>query len=142
MTNKLIKKVPIHIITAAKEAALESDCNRLNVGAVIWGWDNSIISSGCNRAPHNSKYNCKSNGHLIVEGHCIRTVHAETVAICSNLVYTGLKLLMHVTHTPCSHCIKMIIETGIIQLSWGIDYGNAAGALTVLNESQLYWGRV
>jgi dCMP deaminase len=138
--------VPNDIIDAAKFAALESDCDRLNVGAVVWEFDAIgepiILSAGHNRSPRGSKLNCRDHGHLLVDGHCVRTSHAEQVALAGIPSELTEDSFIHITHTPCPHCLKQIIESGIIMVSWETDYGNAKGAKAVLGESKLKWGRV
>lgn len=140
--GKILRLPPTWVIEEAWEVSKKSDCDRLNVGAVMWGFDNTIVSRGYNRAPTGSERNCRDHGHLMVGGHCVRTVHAETVAVTSSDRYTGNGLMVHVTHTPCPHCIKMLIETRVRQVTWSVDYGNAEGAVAVLSESRLFWGRV
>lgn len=137
--------IPKIIAETARIASLGNDCDRLRVGAVVWRFSPNgipiILSTGCNRAPRGSRLNCRDHGHLMVQGHCIRTSHAEQVALSS--IRGGAEgFFIHITHTPCPHCIKQIIEEGILAVTWSIDYGNTEGTEAVLNESKLVWGRV
>ena len=54
-------------------------CNRANVGAVLVK-DNKVIATGYNGSvsgtDHFLEYGC-----LMVEGHCVRTIHTEVNAI-------------------------------------------------------------
>ena len=51
----------------------------------------------------------------MIEGHCCRTVHAEHNAILSALCNGRDPRggTMYVTHEPCIHCRKVIIQLGI-----------------------------
>ena len=140
-----MKSVPLIVAETARTVALENDCDRLRVGAVVWCFGPNgevrILSKGCNRAPRGSAFNCRDHGHLMVQNHCVRTSHAEQVALSANKHNDNVGAYLHVTHTPCPHCIKQIIEEGIIFLTWSIDYGNTEGTKAVLTESSLRWGK-
>lgn len=69
----------LYFIRIAKEVASRSTCKRAAVGAVIVK-DNYIISTGYNGAPAGMAH-CEDVGCDVVDGHCKRTVHAETNAI-------------------------------------------------------------
>lgn len=55
------------------------------------------------------------DNHLIVEGHCIRTVHAEQNALmsCAKSGIATKDCDMIVTHSPCVVCTKLAIMAGI-----------------------------
>jgi len=53
-----------------------------------------------------------------VDGHCVRTVHAEVNAIIQAAVF-GLATkdsFCYVTHFPCLNCTKMLINARISKL--------------------------
>ena len=54
-------------------------CNRANVGAVLVK-DKKVIATGYNKSV-SGKDHCLEDGCLMVEGHCVRTIHAEVNAI-------------------------------------------------------------
>ena len=68
-----------YFMNIAQEVATRSTCDRKHVGAVIVR-DKTILSTGYNGSikglPH-----CDEAGHEMVEGHCVRTTHAEANAI-------------------------------------------------------------
>ena len=68
-----------YFMNIAREVATRSTCDRKHVGAVIVR-DKTILSTGYNGSikglPH-----CDEAGHEMVEGHCVRTTHAEANAI-------------------------------------------------------------
>ena len=54
-------------------------CNRAKVGAVLVK-DNKVIATGYNGSVSGTDH-CLEDGCLMVEGHCVRTIHAEVNAI-------------------------------------------------------------
>lgn len=92
----------------------KSTCDRSQVGVVILNKDYEIISTGYNGAPKN-RPNCGEEGHLMEEGHCVRTIHAEINAIaqCAKSGKSCLDAIMYVTYVPCGNCAKLIIQAGI-----------------------------
>ena len=85
----------------AVEVGTRSTCDRKHVGAVIVR-DKSILATGYNGSirglPH-----CDEEGHLMEEGHCVRTVHAEANAIVQ-AAKNGVRIdaaSIYVTASPC-----------------------------------------
>ena len=68
-----------YFLEIAKVVAQRSTCDRANVGAVI-ARNKVILSTGYNGAPRGLPH-CDDVGHEIVDGHCVRTIHAEANAI-------------------------------------------------------------
>jgi dCMP deaminase len=94
-------------------AATRSTCDRRHVGCVIVVNDR-VVSTGYNGslpgAPH-----CDDNGHMMVDGHCIRTVHAEANAV-AHAARVGTQLnagMAYVTVHPCPDCLKTLISAGM-----------------------------
>ena len=115
--------------------ALRSTCTRLNVGAVIVR-DNRIIASGYNGSIVDSAH-CIDHGCYIIDGHCVRTVHAEANAIlqCARFGVTTEKTDLYVTHFPCLQCCKMIIQSGISRVFYANDYKNHSYAVELFQEA-------
>lgn len=59
--------------------SLRSTCSRLSVGATIVK-DKRIVSGGYNGSIKGDEH-CIDVGCKVVEGHCVRTIHAEINAI-------------------------------------------------------------
>ena len=102
-----------YFINIAKEVSKRSTCNRKNVGAVIVR-DKTILSTGYNGSikglPH-----CDEIGHEMINGHCVRTTHAEANAIVQ-AAKNGVKINnseIYVTASPCYDCFKLIVNAGI-----------------------------
>ena len=106
----------------ARQVAKRSTCPRAAVGSVIVK-DRRILTTGYNGAPMGLPH-CTEVGCLIVEGHCLRTLHAEQNAIIQAALH-GVSVkdsTIYVTHQPCLNCAKMIINAGIVRVVYGGDY--------------------
>lgn len=102
-----------YFMNIAAEVATRSTCDRKNIGAVIVK-NKTILSTGYNGSikglPH-----CDEAGHEMVDGHCVRTTHAEANAIVqaakNGVAIDGAEI--YVTASPCYHCFKLIANGGI-----------------------------
>jgi len=103
-----------YFMNIATEVATRSTCDRKHVGAVIVR-EKTILSTGYNGSikglPH-----CDEVGHEMVDGHCVRTTHAEANAIVqaakNGVGIDGSEI--YVTASPCYNCFKLIANSGII----------------------------
>jgi dCMP deaminase len=102
-----------YFMNIAIQAATRSTCDRKHVGAVIVR-DKTILSTGYNCSirglPH-----CDDIGHMMVNDHCVATVHAEANAIIQaakhGTMINGADI--YVTASPCWDCFKLIANSGI-----------------------------
>ena len=97
----------------AKEVATRSTCDRKHVGAVIVR-DKTILSTGYNGSIKGLKH-CDEIGHEMIDGHCVRTTHAEANAIVQ-AAKNGVSINeaeIFVTASPCYICFKLIANSGI-----------------------------
>jgi dCMP deaminase len=104
------------------QVAKRSTCPRAAVGAVIVR-DKRILTTGYNGAPTGLPH-CTEAGCLMVNGHCVRTLHAEQNAIIQGALH-GVDVsgsTMYVTHQPCRNCAKMIINAGIERVVYAGHY--------------------
>lgn len=106
----------------ALQVATRSTCNRKHLGAVIVR-DRTILSTGYNGSirglPH-----CDEGDHLMENGHCVRTVHAEANAI-AQAAKNGIRLEgaeIYITASPCWTCFKLLANAGIIKINFGEFY--------------------
>ena len=67
-----------YFMNIAHQAATRSTCDRKHVGAVIVR-DKTILSTGYNGSIRGMPH-CDDVGHLMEDGHCVATVHAEANA--------------------------------------------------------------
>jgi len=120
-----------YFLTITRQVAERSTCKRAKVGAVIVR-DKNILATGYNGAPAGLAH-CTEVGCLIyesktpsgeIEENCYRTIHAEINAI-AQAAKNGVSIrdaAIYVTHTPCIHCMKVLINTGITQIFYERDY--------------------
>ena len=113
MTTK--KRAPWHtyFMQIAMQVATRSTCDRKHVGAVIVR-DKAILSTGYNGSVRGMPH-CDDVGHIMEDGHCIATVHAEANAIIQ-AARNGVRIDgadIYVTASPCWNCFKLIANSGI-----------------------------
>lgn len=109
--------------------AKRSSCNRLHVGCILVK-DNRIISQG---------YNGFLSGHphtsIVENDHEISTIHAEQNAIidCAKRGVNCNNSTAYVTHFPCIHCTKMLVQAGVKEIYYINDYKNNIELIQKLN---------
>jgi dCMP deaminase len=124
-----------YFMQIASDVAVRSTCDRAFVGAVLVR-EKHIISTGYNGSPAGLDH-CDDVGHLMVDGHCVRTVHAEVNAIIQAAVF-GLATkdaMCYVTHFPCLNCTKMLINARIARLIYRDSYRVDPIALEFLDKA-------
>lgn len=115
--------------------ALRSTCSRLAVGATIVR-DKRIIAGGYNGSTSGSDH-CIEEGCYVVDGHCIRTIHAEMNSIlqCAKFGVETAGSEIYVTHFPCLNCSKAIIQSGIKRVYYSVDYKNHPYAVELFKQA-------
>lgn len=114
--------------------SLRSTCTRLEVGATLVK-DRRIIAGGYNGAVSGDNH-CIDHGCYVVDGHCIRTIHAEMNALlqCAKLGISTDGAEIYVTHFPCLHCTKAILQAGIKKIYYLHDYHNDPYAIELIQK--------
>ena len=111
-----------YFMNIAREIATRATCDRKHVGALIVR-DRTILSTGYNGSVRGLPH-CDEIGHMMVEGHCVRTIHAENNAIIqaakNGTAITGSDI--YVTASPCWSCFKMIANADIKRIVFGEFY--------------------
>jgi dCMP deaminase len=122
---------PEYFMTITAQVAERSTCPRAKVGAVIVR-DKNILATGYNGAPAGLPH-CTELGCLLytsrtpageTEENCYRTIHAEINAI-AQAAKNGASIRdadIYITHTPCIHCLKVLINTGIRRVFYEKEY--------------------
>lgn len=110
-----------YFMDMATLASERSTCDRLAVGCVLVK-DNRVIATGYNGSIHKHEH-CDEVGHLMVEGGCKRTIHAESNAIlqCARNGIATDGAIAYVNHQPCPDCTKALNQAGI----WKVLYQHA-----------------
>ena len=111
-----------YFMDIAKVISSRSTCERKFVGAVIVR-DRTILSTGYNGSirglPH-----CSEVGHMMEDGHCVATVHAEANAIIQ-AAKNGVAIegaTIYTTASPCWPCFKLIGNSGCERIVFGEFY--------------------
>src|SRR3989338_3967738 len=111
-----------YFMNIAKEVATRSTCDRKHVGALITR-NKTILSSGYNGSIRGMPH-CDDVGHLMEDGHCVATIHAETNAILqaakNGVMIDGAEV--YITASPCWNCFKMVANAGIKKIFYGEFY--------------------
>ena len=123
-----------YFINIALAVAERSTCDRAHVGAVLVR-DKRILTTGFNGSPSGLPH-CDADGHLLVDGHCVRTIHAETNAIIQAALHgvSTKGATCYVTHFPCINCAKTLINAGICEIVYVNDYRIDEHALQFINN--------
>lgn len=127
----------------AKVVALRSNCIKRKVAAVIVK-DQRIIATGYNGTPRGVK-NCSEGGcprcnNIDVSGKSLEEClcsHAEENAIVQSAYHgVGIKeAVLYTTFSPCLICTKMIINAGLREVVYNMDYSLTETAFNLLKEA-------
>ena len=111
-----------YFMRIAEQVATRATCDRKHVGAVIMR-DKSILATGYNGSIRGLSH-CDEDGHLMEDGHCVRTIHAEANAVIQ-AARNGVRIdqaTIYVTASPCWNCFKMIANSGLLRIVYGEFY--------------------
>jgi dCMP deaminase len=120
-----------YFLKICRVVAERSTCTRARVGAVIVR-NRMILATGYNGSPAGHPH-CTEVGCLVVtsrnsdgqdEENCIRTIHAEINAI-AQAAKNGVSIDgadIYITHSPCMHCLKVLLNTGIRRICFEKEY--------------------
>ena len=124
-----------YFMNIASTVATRSTCDRAFVGAVLVR-EKRIITTGFNGSPSGLAH-CEEDGHLMIDGHCVRTTHAEANAIIRAALH-GISTkgaTCYVTHFPCLQCTKMLINAGVARIIFLEDYRIDLNAMDFLTTA-------
>jgi dCMP deaminase len=111
-----------YFMNIARVVASRATCDRKHVGAVLVR-DRTILSTGYNGSIRGLKH-CSEEGHMMEDGHCVRTVHAEANAIIqaakNGVAIEGASI--YTTASPCWPCFKLIANSGCSRIVFGEFY--------------------
>src|SRR6185369_6664584 len=111
-----------YFMNIAAVVASRSTCPRKFVGAVIVR-DRTILSTGYNGSIRGMPH-CSDAGHMMEDGHCVATIHAEANAIIQ-AARNGVNIdgaTNYVTASPCWNCFKQLANAGIVRIAYGEFY--------------------
>jgi dCMP deaminase len=106
-----------YLMHIAVVASSRGTCDRRRVGCVLAASDGRVLSTGYNGsapgAPH-----CDDVGHMMHDGHCVRTIHAEENAI-AHAARAGIALAgatAYCTTHPCPGCLLLLRAAGVTRV--------------------------
>lgn len=111
-----------YFLKVAMLVSERATCPRMHCGCVLVR-DKQILSTGYNGSIPGDEH-CEDVGCLIVDNHCVRTIHAEMNAIlqCSTHGISTAGSTAYVTNMPCTNCSKALITAGIKEVVIFSDY--------------------
>lgn len=116
MTDRIRLPWPDYFMNFAHAAAARSTCDRKHVGCVLV-LERRIIATGYNGSVPGAEH-CDDVGHDMVNGHCVRTTHAEVNAVAqaarSGAATKGAEA--YVNTFPCWACFKVLAAAGIASI--------------------------
>lgn len=117
--------------------SLRSTCERLSVGAILVR-DKRVIAGGYNGAVSGDDH-CIDVGCYVVDGHCLRTIHAEMNAVlqCSKFGIPTDGAEIYVTDFPCLQCTKSLLQAGIKKIYYMRNYHNDDYAIRLLKRKKI-----
>lgn len=126
-----------YFMKIAYTVAERSTCDRAHVGCVLVR-EKRILTTGYNGSPVGQPH-CDDVGHLMVDGHCVRTIHAEMNAIIQAALHgvSTKGATCYVTHFPCINCAKALVNAGIVRLVYHIGYRIDENAVNFLQAANI-----
>ncbi len=102
-----------YFLKLAMLASERSTCPRMHCGCVLVK-NKYVVATGYNGSIPGDEH-CEDAGCIVVNGHCIRTVHAEMNALVQaarhSVSVEGSDA--YITNLPCTTCAKALISAGI-----------------------------
>ena len=111
-----------YFMSIGQVVATRSTCPRKYVGSVIVR-NRTILSTGYNGSIRGMPH-CSDVGHMMEDGHCVATIHAEANAIIQ-AARNGVNIdgaSCYVTASPCWNCFKQLANAGIVRIVYGEFY--------------------
>ena len=111
-----------YFMSIAQVVATRSTCPRKYVGSLLVR-NRTILSTGYNGSIRGMPH-CSDVGHMMEEGHCVATIHAEANAIIQ-AARNGVMIegaTNYVTASPCWHCFKQLANAGVQRICYGEFY--------------------
>jgi len=97
-------------------ASERATCPRMHCGCVLVK-NKNVVATGYNGSIPGDEH-CEDIGCLVVDNHCVRTVHAEMNALvqAAKRGHSIDDATAYVTNMPCTTCSKALIAAGITRV--------------------------
>ncbi len=111
-----------YFLKLAMLASERATCPRMHCGCVLVRAKN-VIATGYNGSIPGDDH-CEDVGCMVVDNHCVRTVHAEMNALiqAARRGHAVDGATCYVTNMPCTTCAKALITAGIRRVVVFSDY--------------------
>ncbi len=111
-----------YFLKLAMLASERATCPRMHCGCVLVR-DKNVIATGYNGSIPGDDH-CEDVGCLLVDNHCVRTVHAEMNALvqAARRGHAVEGAIAYVTNMPCTTCAKAFVTAGIRRVVVFSDY--------------------
>ena len=111
-----------YFLKLAMLASERATCPRMHCGCVLVK-DKNVIATGYNGSIPGDEH-CDDAGCLIVDNHCVRTVHAEMNALiqAARRGHAVEGASAYITNMPCTTCSKSLITAGVKRIVIFSDY--------------------
>ena len=111
-----------YFLKLAMLASERATCPRMHCGCVLVR-NRNVISTGYNGSIPGDEH-CEDIGCLMVDSHCVRTVHAEMNALiqAAKKGHAVEGSTAYITNMPCTTCAKAMITAGIKRVVVFSDY--------------------
>ena len=102
-----------YFLKLAMLASERATCPRMHCGCVLVK-NKDVVSTGYNGSIPGDVH-CEDSECLVIDNHCVRTVHAEMNALiqAAKRGHTIEGATAYVTNMPCTTCAKALITAGI-----------------------------
>jgi len=102
-----------YFLKLAMLASERATCPRMHCGCVLVK-DKNVIATGYNGSIPGDDH-CEDAGCMVVDNHCVRTVHAEMNALiqAAKRGHGVSGATAYVTNMPCTTCAKALVTAGI-----------------------------
>jgi len=102
-----------YFLKLAMLASERATCPRLHCGSVLVK-NKEVIATGYNGSIPGDEH-CEDVGCMVVDNHCVRTVHAEMNALiqAAKRGHPVEGATAYVTNMPCTTCAKALITAGV-----------------------------
>jgi len=116
------ESIHLYFMSIAEAVATRATCDRAHVGVLIVR-DKNILATGFNGSISGDDH-CDKVGHMMVDNHCVRTIHAEINAVLQAAKNgTAIKGAdIYVTTFPCWECFKVLANAGIKNIYFKDEY--------------------
>ena len=102
-----------YFLKLAMLASERATCPRMHCGCVLVKHKN-VIATGYNGSLPGDEH-CDEAGCMVIDNHCVRTVHAELNALAQAAKHGNsvAGATAYITNMPCTTCAKALIAAGI-----------------------------